>query len=220
MDFTGATEYLEGKGVTNGGDLEMSGTGHLYITAPLVNNGSLVVNGGTITLENSAVVSGSGQALIMGGTLVAGGAYDQNVTFEGAGTLILDQSQGYGATVSGFSTVGANFLDLGDIGFVSANEATFSGTGTGGVLTVSDGTHTAHIHLAGNFLSSSFVCASDGRGGVIIHDPLAGAEAPTSTHAMVTAMAAFGAPSAALSSTPAELSRSVTVGLIAPRGVA
>ena len=71
----------------------------------------------------------------------------------------------------GFSTTGGTSFDLRDIGFVSANEATFVGGSSGGVLTVTDGTHTAHITLLGDYTTSTFVASSDGSGGVIIVDP-------------------------------------------------
>jgi hypothetical protein len=57
------------------------------------------------------------------------------------------------------------------------------------VLTVSDGTHTAHITLVGNFLASTFVAASDGHGGVSI--------TASSTQVFNAAMASIGAPLAA-----------------------
>ncbi len=81
----------------------------------------------------------------------------------------------YTAGITGFSHTGGAQLDLRDIGFVSAGEATYSGNTTTGVLTVTDGTHTAHITLRGNYTTSSFIAASDGHGGVLIHDPTIGA---------------------------------------------
>jgi len=217
FDLTGATDYLYGKTTTNNGDLEYAGSGHLYIQSAFANNGALIINSGAVTLENAAVVTGAGDVLIEGGTLAAASAFNQAVTFEGAGTLILDRSQSYTATVSGFSTVGANFLDLGDIGFVSPTEATFSGTAISGVLTVSDGMHTAHINLSGDYLSSTFVCAGDGHGGVVIHDPTQAATAPPSIHALVAAMATLGAGSASAITAPAEPWRVIATSLLTPR---
>ena len=75
---------------------------------------------------------------------------------------------------------------------MSAGEATYSGTKTGGVLTVTDGTHTAQIHLTGNYLSSTFVASSDGHGGVTIVDPPATAALPP-PHQLIAAMAGLGA---------------------------
>jgi len=93
--------------------------------------------------------------------------------------------------VVGFSTTGGTALDLGDIGFVSSTEATFAGTASGGVLTVTDGTHTAHIVLAGDYRASTFTASSDGHGGTIVVDPTVAA--PTATiHRFVAAAASLG----------------------------
>ncbi len=41
-------------------------------------------------------------------------------------------------------------------------------SGTGGTLTLTDGTHIASIALPGNYMASSFVTESDGHGGTAI----------------------------------------------------
>ena len=222
LDFTGTDVNLAGKGVTNSGSLEVSGSGHVIIQAPVANNGVLEANGGTLSLESGALVSGSGHTSILGGgTVVGGGVFNQAVSFGSTGTLILDVSQSYTATVSGFSTSGGTFLDLGDIGFVSANEAVFSGTSISGILTVSDGTHTAHIALSGDYLSSTFVCASDGHGGVIIHDPTQGASAPpVQIHALVAAMATVASGQAAQTGQSTAVAAQAHPVLIAPHTMA
>jgi len=168
LDFTGGSNSIHATGLTNDGVLEVSGgAGLLSVQTPLVNDGALVVNGGTLALATSAAVTGTGSAQISGGTLQTGQVFDQAVTFGGdGGTLVLIDSQAYTATVSGFADAGGTSLDLRDIGFVDAGEATFSGTKTSGILTVSDGTHTARIALAGDYRNATFVAASDGAGGV------------------------------------------------------
>lgn len=85
-------------------------------------------------------------------------------------------------------------LDLSDIAFTGAGEATFAGDASGGLLTVGDGTNTASIRLIGDYLSDSFVAASDGAGGVAI---TAAASAAPSAHPLVAAMAGLGAAVAA-----------------------
>ena len=122
------------------------------IDAPVANAGVLRAAGGTFILNDP--VTGSGQVEITAGILELASGVIPNVAFTGtAGTLLLANSQGYAGTVSGFSLSGGTSLDLQDIGFVNANEATFveNGSGTGGVLTVTDGTHTANIQLAGDY---------------------------------------------------------------------
>jgi hypothetical protein len=113
--------------------------------------------------------------------------------------LELAQSQGYTGAITGFSKTNSTSLDLVDISFVSSTEATFSGTSKSGVLTVTDGTHTAHITLVGNYTKSTFVASSDGHLGTIVVDPKAkgGAAmiAPSpSLHPLIAAMAAMAAP--------------------------
>ncbi|HZL00211.1 MAG TPA: hypothetical protein VFC47_09930, partial [Caulobacteraceae bacterium] len=88
------------------------------------------------------------------------------------GTLELAHSTGYTTgKIQGLSTTGANALDLADITFTSGvTKATFSGSATSGVLTVTDGTHTAGINLIGDYLGAKFATVSDGHGGTLIAD--------------------------------------------------
>ena len=146
-------------------------------------------------------------------------AYAGDVRSDGYVSAVLVKSTIPAGTISGFSKVGTTLLDLGDIGFVSAGEATFSGTSSGGVQTVTDGTHTARIGLSGNYRSSTFVCASDGLNGVIVQDPTQGAPAPPpgQTHALVAAMASLGAGAPAASHAMAGLVDHPATLLAAPR---
>jgi hypothetical protein len=91
------------------------------------------------------------------------------VTFTGtAGTLQLDNSASFSGTVAGMAD--QDTLDLRDINPATVQTPTYSGTSSGGTLTVTDGTHNANIALLGNYLASTFVASSDGYGGTIITD--------------------------------------------------
>ena len=86
-----------------------------------------------------------------------------------------------------------------------STKATYSGTTSSGTLTVTDGTHTAHIKLTGDYTASTFVAAGDGHGGTLIHDPtkLGPTIGPLSrwtdpSHGFIAAMSGFGAASAGL----------------------
>ncbi len=125
-----------------------------------------VLNGDTITALDA--VSGHGYALIDGGTLDFKSAFDQAVTFTGSGTLELARSQAFTSILTGFSTTGATTLDLGDVRFVKADEATFSGTVSGGVLTVIAGTHVARINLVGDYTNATFIASDDGADGTYV----------------------------------------------------
>ncbi len=62
-------------------------------------------------------------------------------------------------------------LDLRDINFATAViTPSFTNT-TSGTLTVTDGAHTAHILLLGNYMASIFTASNDGHGGTSIVDP-------------------------------------------------
>jgi len=186
-------------GVINGGLLEALSGGTMALLGAVSNTGTLETHGGT--LSTTGAVTGGGVAIIAGGTLDMGAAFAENVTFSGGGGVLeLAKSKGFTGTVTGFSKTGSTSFDFLDIGFVSSTEATYSGTKTGGVLTVTDGTNTAHIALAGNYLSSAWIASSDGHGGVSVVDPPAQApvsRAIPSVHSFVAAMVGLGNPPAA-----------------------
>ncbi len=192
---SGAVTIAGGQSVIDAGSLILGGS-----KAAIANAGIIEVVGGTLTVKGA--VTGTGGARIDGGTLDFASSFSENVTFAGAaGTLELAKSQTYGGTVTGFSQTGGTFLDLDDIAFTGAGEATYSGNKKGGVLTVTDGTHTATIALKGNYLSSTFIAASDGHGGTIVHDPAKAAALP-SPHRLIVAMAGLGGASGAGATSP------------------
>jgi hypothetical protein len=206
-----------GRAVFFNAGLVESGGGILKIASVMDNTGTIVcssggsatfqkmvVNDGRIEVANvvdfEASVKGTGSVLITSGTLSAAAGFQQSVTFQSGyeqdGVLELADSQNYRRTIKGFEffqgLFGGTTLDLRDVGFVGAGEATYSGTTERGVLTVTDGTHTASIRFSGDYLTATFVASSDGQGGVdIIANP---ADArPVSPHTFISAMAGFGA---------------------------
>lgn len=227
--------------VVNAGLIEATGAGGLVISSPVNNTGTLNASRGDLTVNgvvnNTGVLSASGGSLTVNGAVTGAGqatidrgkldftsSFNEKVIFTGAtGVLELGQSQSYTNTITGFSTGGGTRLDLRDIGFVDANEATFSGTTTSGVLTVSDGVHTAHINLKGYYLGSTFTAASDGRGGTIIRDPthlstsVAPWMAPSSGQRFIAAMAGMADGGAALNLAVREAWGGASPRLSAPR---
>ncbi|MEO8926064.1 MAG: hypothetical protein ABI306_02775, partial [Caulobacteraceae bacterium] len=180
-----------GSTIANAGLIEATGAGGLAIQSALANTGTIGADGGTVTVNGA--VTGSGMALIDGGTLDFTGAFNEAVSFEGtSGVLELARSRSYKGNITGFSKTGGTSLDLADIGFKSAGQATYSGTASGGTLTVTDGTHTAHIALNGDYTTSTFAASSDGHGGTTVVDNTAAA-AMVSPHQFIAAMA--GMPS-------------------------
>jgi hypothetical protein len=158
-----------------------------------VNSGSLTVIKGVL-LANGAV-TGTGSVKIGGGVADFAGAFSQNVAFTSTtGVLELAKSQTYTGQISGFSKTGGTSLDLVDIGFaVATTHASFTGSTISGTLTITDGTHTAHIGLVGDYTASSWFVSSDGHGGTTVIDP-PHAPAPSGRIAqgLIGAAASFG----------------------------
>jgi hypothetical protein len=110
--------------------------------------------------------------IVEGGTAEISGFGTQSATFTGTtGTLTIDHSLAFTGAITGL--VGADALDLADVSYGATTTATFLGNTTGGMLTVSDGVHTANIALNGNYVSSSWTLSSDGNGGTLVVDPVA-----------------------------------------------
>ena len=147
---------------------------------------TLVVEAGSTFL---GAVSGASVVEIRAATADFTSTFTQSVVFGATGVLELADSQAYAGTITGFSKTGATSLDLADIAFGTGTKASYSGTTASGVLTVTDGTHTAKFKLAGNYTTSTFSVSSDGHGGTTVLDPTKA----TSTHAFIAAMASFRA---------------------------
>jgi hypothetical protein len=177
-------------GVVNQGLIEATSAGTLVIKGAVSNTGTLGALGGNLTVE--AAVTGAGVVKIIAATASFAGQFSEAVSFGSSGELALAQSVAYAGTISHFSLTGTTSLDLEDIAFGVGTTATYSGTTASGVLTVSDGAHTAHIKLAGNFTASIFSLSSDGHGGTTVVDPSRAAATFTS------AIAAFAPPPSAI----------------------
>jgi hypothetical protein len=177
--------------ITNAGIIENTGAGGSLIASPVANTGTLTVTAGVLSVIDA--VTGAGVVRIGGGVADFGSTFAQNVTFTStSGVLELSHSASYTGKVTGFSKIGGTALDLLDIASATAS-ASYSGTTASGVLTVTDGTHTARIHLIGDYTASTFTPSSDGHGGTRVVDPTAAAAGRTPPMApLVTAMAGFG----------------------------
>jgi VCBS repeat-containing protein len=160
--------------VTNTGVLQASGSGGLVIESALVNSGSLWANDGNITVHADA--SGAGSATISGSaTLEFAAASDQHVTFDSgaAGTLKLDVSAAFSGSVSGFAA--GDTLEFGDVAFGANTQITYAAndTGTGGMLSVSDGAHVAQVALNGQYAAAGLQANAEGSGSELAYDAAA-----------------------------------------------
>ncbi|BCG82049.1 beta strand repeat-containing protein [Mesorhizobium sp. 113-3-3] len=153
----------------NSGTLEATGSGGLTITGGLANSGMLWANGGNIVIHGQ--VTGDGDATIGNlSKLEFGGASSTDVIFghDAAGTLQLDDSFDYSGRIGGITN--DDRLDLHDILFGAGTTAVYQANqdGSGGTLTVSDGTHGAALHLVGSYDATAFKLADDGQGHTVV----------------------------------------------------
>jgi VCBS repeat-containing protein len=117
-----------------------------------------------VNVASSAMISS-------GGTLELGSAFSGTATYAGStGTLKIDTSSSFTGTIAGQLAIG-DVIDLADITAGASATIGYTGNNSPGMLTVSDGTHTASIALLGNYSLASFAASSDGHGGTSVVDP-------------------------------------------------
>ena len=116
-----------GNSAIDGAAISIASTGTLEVTSgtltidpgSITNSGTLAANGGTLDVVGA--ISGSGSATISGGgTLELGGADAQTVTFEGPGTLKLDNVTPTSFTGQIDGLVVGDVIDLSDTTVTSA----------------------------------------------------------------------------------------------------
>ena len=109
--------------------------------------------------------------VLAGASLELAGATSASITFAtSTGMLKLDQPSTFTGEIFGFtgngSLSGSDQIDLKGI-----NDSTVHDSYANGVLTVTDGTNTAHLSFNGSYVLGNFELASDGSGGTIVYDP-------------------------------------------------
>ncbi|HET6157979.1 MAG TPA: VCBS domain-containing protein [Dongiaceae bacterium] len=156
--------------VTNSGLLESTGTGGLIINSDVANTGNIWANGGDVAIHGN--VTGSGDATISGTALLdLDGASDLDVLFadSGAQTLQLDALDQFTGTVTGFGI--GDILDFADLGADATVLFTADADGSGGTLTVSNGSYASSVNLDGNYQAAGFTGSyQQGVGFVVTYD--------------------------------------------------
>ncbi|OAF06213.1 hypothetical protein AYJ54_21350 [Bradyrhizobium centrolobii] len=128
-------------------------------------DGIIVLSGTGTTVSKNSLVIGNGASVEITG------AYSGSIRFAGAtGTLIIDDSSTFTGSFRGQLAIG-DIIDLTDIAGGANASLTYSGNGSPGTLTVTDGTHTANLAMLGNYSLGNFIASSDGNGGTSIADP-------------------------------------------------
>ena len=70
------------------------------------------------------------------------------------GTLKLDQASSFSGTVAGMS--GQDSVDFANISFATVQQASYTGTSSGGILNLTDGVHSANMAMLGDYLNLCF----------------------------------------------------------------
>ncbi|WP_338120474.1 type I secretion C-terminal target domain-containing protein [Aeromonas rivipollensis] len=155
--------------IDNSGTLAATGAGGMTVTSALDNSGHLWANGGDLRLLGD--VTGGGSATIDGdATLAFGGAARLgSVAFhgDGAGTLAVEADDAMSlGTILGLEQ--EDGLLLSDLIFGADTRLSYSASadGTGGLLTVSDGTQSAALRLLGHYSEGDFQLAGEADGSV------------------------------------------------------
>ena len=212
-----ANDTLTLSGVTvNGGTVtigahalvQVGGGAITHADANVTNDGTIeILDGSTLKLTGS--LGGSGSVQIDGGALFElSGSDTQNVVFDGGkGELQIDGSS-FGGKIAGLAAT--DQLDLQAIGYGLGTTATYvsNADNSGGVLTITDGSHSISLNLVGDYRDAHFAGSSDGNGGTLItmnadDDKPAFAPAETVQTATVTELANTTESSASDSSSPA-----------------
>ena len=154
--------------VVNSGLLKKTAGGLSTLAVALVNNGTVEVASGEIDVQGA--LSGTGKLEIDAGKILqadASVASGQSVYFQGnAGRLNLTDAPEFAGTLSGFG--GTNRLDLTQFGAVTSLSFAENAKGTGGTLTIKDGTLEADIALLGQYMPTGFHTVSDGHSGTYV----------------------------------------------------
>ena len=152
---------------TNTASLQLEGT-YTLANFTVANDG----NGGTLITDPTLVTQKPGNASAKIGSnavLVINTPDSGAVTFTGTmGALWLEQPTTFTGNVSGFGA--QDVIDLPGIAFGADTTLGYlaNSKGTGGTLSVTDGSLGANIALLGNYMASSFVMESDNHGGTMV----------------------------------------------------
>ena len=151
-----ADTYVGGTTIAEGARLELAAPG-------AGGSGRIAVHG---TLDLLSGVSVPGATIAGGLVVVSSGGAAGLVTFDGGGTLQFDASVGFAGKIVGFAV--PDQLDLRDIAFGPGTTLSFAQDEVDGVLTATDGSHTARLALAGSHVTANFTTASDANGGTLV----------------------------------------------------
>jgi hypothetical protein len=175
---TGTNQYTVWNTDSNGNEVSSAiGGGYVSGTSSVLESleasfhqdlngdGAILLSGTGSSIGTSSIVVGSGASVELTG------AYSGSITFAGAtGSVTIDDPEDFSGKIGGQLAIG-DVIDLAGITAGSSATLAYSGNNSPGMLTVSDGIHTANIALLGNYSLANFTVASDGHGGTSLVDP-------------------------------------------------
>ncbi|MDE2603589.1 MAG: FecR domain-containing protein, partial [Bradyrhizobium sp.] len=176
----GDTLKLSGVSITGGGfNVAANGlvqtSGDVTLTnASVANDGTLEVTGGKLTITGAGSVADSvanhgGTIQIDGGAVLDLNVPDtQNVSFTGTGGELRIDTGSFGGSIVGLAA--GDQIDLTTIGYGPGTTGTYvSNAGnTGGILTITDGTHSIALQLVGDYRNAHFAGSADSSGDTLI----------------------------------------------------
>ena len=182
---SGSTDAIDGVSISRNASVEINGGSTLTLNGAVANSGALLANGGTLDVVGA--LTGGTTKINGAGTVVMTQSSSENISFlsKSTGKLVLDEATGYTGKISGLGRTQS--IDLADINFATAkiSYAANNGSNSSGVLTVTDGTTTAHLQVAGTYTLASFKVASDGDGGTLLTDPTVVKQNPGNASAII-----------------------------------
>ena len=138
-------------------------------------DGTIGIPGNSATLvEDNAAPSTGNFDVGPGAALEFAGATSGTVAFQGAtGSLVLYHGEDFSGQIFNFAGTGdlygSDQIDLKDVLSGPGTTAAFTGSDSGGVLTVTDAQHdTANLSLVGDFSQATFLFSDDRNGGTTI----------------------------------------------------
>jgi fibronectin-binding autotransporter adhesin len=159
--------HLTGGAVTVAAEALVQTGGSVTLSTNVTNDGTIEVHDGALKISGS--IAGDGAVKIDGGAVFElDGSDTQNVDFAGAGGELKIDASTFDGKIVGLAVT--DKLDLGAIGFGPHTTGTYvsDAANDGGVLTITDGSHSISLNLVGDYRDAHFAGGTDENGGTLI----------------------------------------------------
>jgi hypothetical protein len=172
-----ASEFVTSKSFVNSGTVGLEGSTQLgkgrgiaalNVSGMTTNNGSISINTDTETLAGAVDGKGSFSLYAVNLLFDSSVSAGQTIVETGKDKIRLKQAQSFAATISGFAA--GDTIDAANFLAPPATKFNFveNSGGTGGTLTLTDGSLTANILMMGKYSKSDFTLAPDSGSGTLV----------------------------------------------------